>query len=129
MRGGIRDTIALEGRDESEAIRTALELGADDPDLTISGRPGGGNRSPLASNLRGMNPVGFRLRTRSRHGDFIHIGPEHRLPKLVSRTRALRVDADPRLLLLRKRQVSPPANASPAFASMQLAAWLALVLV
>jgi hypothetical protein len=43
---------------------------------------------------------------------------------------ALRVDADPRLLLLRKRQVSLPANASrPAFASMQLAAWLALVLV
>lgn len=36
MRGGIRKTIALETRDESDAIRRALEL-ANGPDLAIGG--------------------------------------------------------------------------------------------
>ena len=36
MRGGIRKTIALETREESDAIRMALEL-ANGPDLAIGG--------------------------------------------------------------------------------------------
>jgi hypothetical protein len=36
MRGGVRKTIALETREESDAIRMALEL-ADGPDLAIGG--------------------------------------------------------------------------------------------
>jgi hypothetical protein len=36
MRGGVRKTIALETREESDAIRMALEL-ANDPDLAIGG--------------------------------------------------------------------------------------------
>jgi hypothetical protein len=36
MRGGVRKTIALETRDESDAIRMALEL-ANGPDLAIGG--------------------------------------------------------------------------------------------
>ena len=60
MRGGIRKTIALETREEGDAIRRALEL-ANGPDLAIGGTLGRRDRGLASrSNLRGMNSVGFR---------------------------------------------------------------------
>jgi hypothetical protein len=63
MRGGIRKTIALETREESDAIRIALEL-ANGPDLAIGARWKEKSMRLLLSSLPETNSVDFRLRTR-----------------------------------------------------------------